>query len=187
MTTAGVILAGGHASRVGGVDKAMFRIDNVPLLTRAITALSSCSEIIVVGPTRDVASAPSTWIVEDPPVSGPVAALAAALAHTSADDIIVLPADLADAEEAVRHLTGHNDGTDGVVLVDPSGRAQWLTARYRRSALRQALAATPHSGDRAPSLRRVVSLLTLTERPAPWRATRDVDTWEDLQELGGTT
>ncbi|WP_051172095.1 NTP transferase domain-containing protein [Microbacterium indicum] len=175
---AGVILAGGRASRVGGADKALFVVAGRTLLAAAAAALASCDEVIAVGPERGGAAG-VRWVREDPPFGGPVPALRAALATTTADDLLVLPADLPGASAAAALLRVPLAG-DGAVLEDPGGRAQWLTARYRRAALERALDEVTE-----PSMRAVAARLRLERIPAPARATEDVDTWEDLERAKG--
>jgi len=179
---AGVVLAGGRASRVDGADKALFEIDGAPLLVRAVDALAGCAEIIVVGPDAGRPALPGVrWVREDPPFAGPVAALACALAHTDADEVLVLPADLPGAADAVELLSAEDLDDDGIVLVDGDGYPQWLTARYVAAALRAAVAAA-----QASSVRAVVSGLRLRRLPAPTSATKDIDTWDDLNQAKGS-
>jgi molybdopterin-guanine dinucleotide biosynthesis protein A len=176
---AGIILAGGRASRVDGADKALFEIDGTTLLARAVDALSACDEIIIIGSDAGRPSFPGVrWVQEHPPFAGPVAALRCALAHTDAAELLVLPADLPGAAEAAALLLAADRGeAEGVVLEDPDGRAQWLTARYRSEPLAAAIAMTD-----AAAVRSVVSSLRVHRLRAPASATRDVDTWEDLQD-----
>ncbi|MGZ6784609.1 MAG: NTP transferase domain-containing protein, partial [Nocardioidaceae bacterium] len=44
-----VVLAGGQAVRMGGLDKASIEIDGVTLLERALAATMSAVEVVVVG------------------------------------------------------------------------------------------------------------------------------------------
>ncbi|GGF39771.1 molybdenum cofactor guanylyltransferase [Microbacterium sorbitolivorans] len=178
-TRAGVILAGGRASRVGGADKALFEVGGSTLLARAVAALRSCDEIIIVGPEADrPAFDGARWVREDPPFAGPVAGIARAVAAVEgASEVIVLPADLPGAAEAVGLLLAAGLGDDdGVVLTDPGGYPQWLTARYRVPALAAAIDALEASA----SVRAVVSRLRVRMVEAPASATRDIDTWGDL-------
>lgn len=180
---AGIVLAGGRGSRVDGADKSQFRIDGIPLLQRAFDALAATDERIAVGsPEGRPAIDDVRWVREDPPFGGPVAALSAALAVTTASEVMVLPADLPGVAEAVDLLLAHalDAEQDGLVLTDPDGREQWLTARYRTAALSRAIAASD-----AASMRAVMRALRVTTLPAPASATRDIDTWEDLHQANG--
>lgn len=178
---AGVVLAGGRASRVDGRDKALFRIRGVSLLEAAVSAVAACDETFIVGPR---AARPAfegvRWIREDPPFAGPVAALSCALGHTDAGELVVVPADLPGATEAVDLLLSKDldADEDGIVLVDDAGFPQWLTARYRAAALRTAIASADST-----SVRGVAARLRLRRLPAPASATHDVDTWDDLRAV----
>lgn len=180
-TRAGVILAGGRASRVGGADKALFEVGGSTLLARAVAALAGCDETVIVGPAAGRPGFDGVrWVREDPPFAGPVAGLARAVAEApAASELIVLPADLPGAAEAVELLLAAGLGDDdGVVLTDPAGYPQWLTARYRVPALEAAIDALEASA--SASVRAVVSRLRVRMVEAPASATRDIDTWDDL-------
>src|SRR3954462_6239516 len=94
MRYAGIVVAGGAARRLSGVDKPALSVGGKPLLARAIHALGGAERGIVVGPRRpgfDV-----VWTREPVPGTGPVAALAAGLAVVPGDveTVAVLAADL---------------------------------------------------------------------------------------------
>ena len=180
-----IVLAGGRASRLGGAAKPLLEVGGVGLLSNTIAAAreAGANRIIVAG---DAAlDDPSlTWVREDPPFGGPVAAIIAALPQVEADWTLVLACDLPGIERALALLPLHERTTrpssDGVHLTDASGRPQWLTALYRTSALREAAASVLDNGRNAP-VRSLVGALNLTSIHAPEPATRDVDTWEDLE------
>ncbi|MGH3433518.1 MAG: NTP transferase domain-containing protein, partial [Thermocrispum sp.] len=74
-----VILAGGAAARLSGVDKPMLEVGGKPLLHTVIGAVAGAAAVVVVGPRR-TDTMRVRWAREDPPGGGPVAALAAGLA-----------------------------------------------------------------------------------------------------------
>jgi molybdopterin-guanine dinucleotide biosynthesis protein A len=212
-----VILAGGRAERLGGASKPDLVVGGRSLLETAIAAARSAGaeRIVVVGPPE--LEAPGCLVVrEEPPFGGPVAALAAGLAALvepeqipggrvapggpapGPHDILVLAADLPHAEAAVARLLAERADapeTDGVCLVDTSGRSQWLTAVYGRAALARAFDALTEP-DRDPgrlhgaAMRRLAASVDLT-LVADHGTSRDIDTWSDLAEArhrtGGTT
>jgi len=124
-----VILAGGRAARLGGVDKASVEIAGRTLLAHAIDAVIDASEVVVVGepvPTER----PVTFTFESPRYGGPVAALLTgrdALLHRT-PYLAVLAVDMPrlDAHTFRRLLTAAAgpDAGDGAALVDPDGRRQ---------------------------------------------------------------
>ncbi len=76
-----ILLAGGRASRLGGIDKTALVSQGTALLDRAVTAAAGADGVAIVG-LRDGREAPVGAVLtrEDPPLSGPVAALGAGLA-----------------------------------------------------------------------------------------------------------
>src|SRR5688500_7045137 len=92
-----IVLAGGRASRLGGIDKVLVPVGGAPLLRRAIDAVADAAGVVVVGPRRELdLDREVVWVREDPPFAGPAHAVAAglaALAPDAADEILVLGAD----------------------------------------------------------------------------------------------
>jgi molybdopterin-guanine dinucleotide biosynthesis protein A len=185
-----VVLAGGRARRLGGADKPMVEVGGTALLDRVLGACAQAGarHAVVVGPERPI-SHPVTWVSEDPPGSGPAAALAAALGSCTHDWVGVFAADLPflDAETihslwiTIQPAESHRDHRhDGAVVVDEDGRAQWLAALYRRSALENAV--TRFGDDQLVGLplRRLVGDLHLLHVKGRSQALMDCDTWEDV-------
>ena len=71
--------------------------------------------------------------------------------------------------------------TDGVCLGDGASRPQWLIGAYRTGALRDAASALPDRGRNAP-VRSLLHDLAIAVVAAPGDLTRDVDTWQDLEQ-----
>ncbi|MCW7941800.1 molybdopterin-guanine dinucleotide biosynthesis protein [Streptomyces hygroscopicus] len=136
-----VVLAGGAARRLGGIDKPGVRVGGRALLDRVLAACSGAATTVVVADPRPTAR-PVVWAREEPRGAGPVAALDAGLRQTSAAYVVVLSADLPFLEEGtVRRLLDalRQSGAEGAVLTDPEGRDQPLVAAYRSEALRRGL------------------------------------------------
>jgi len=142
-------IAGGAGRRLGGVDKPALVVHGQPLLDRALGALGAGVPTVVVGPVRSTAR-PVTFVAEDPPGSGPAAALHAgvdALPALPPDAMVgVLAADLPAVTAAtLRRLAGAlaaDPAADGAVLVE-DGREQVLLGVWRRGPLTAACAARP--------------------------------------------
>ncbi|WP_413808381.1 NTP transferase domain-containing protein [Streptomyces sp. OE57] len=176
-----VILAGGAARRLGGVDKPALRVGGRALLDRVLDACRDAGRIVVVGPRRPTAR-PVRWAREEPPGGGPVAAVDAGIRQTAAPVVLVLSADLPFlTHETVETLLTGLQGAEGAVLIDPDGREQPLVAAYRAEPLRReiALLATEHGGLGGLPLRLLVSELALARLQHP-TASFDCDTWEDI-------
>ncbi len=147
---------------MGGVHKPLLEVGGMTLLDAAITAARTvdCEPIVVVGPADD-AHAGLTWVREDPPFTGPAAAILAALPLVSAARTLVLACDLPRVSEAVRALLAAPETGDGACLADASGRPQWLTGLYRTDALRAAAATIADAG-RNSSVRSLLGGLAIT-------------------------
>lgn len=178
-----VVLAGGGARRLGGVDKPGVRVGGRPLLDRVLAACADARTTVVVAEPRPTAR-PVAWAREDPPGGGPLAALDAGLRHTTAEQVVVLSADLPFLDEGTvrRLLTALRAArADGALLTDADGRDQPLVAAYRAPALRRELAALSRGNDGLTGLplRRLTGALGLTRVPDPV-ASFDCDTWDDI-------
>lgn len=186
-----MILAGGRARRLGGLDKPSLRIGGVPLLHRVLVAVADAKPRIVVGRPSSPSPAAVRWTRELPAGGGPVAATAAGLAElpSEVDFVALLAADLPFLTgEAVRALrrAAANTGYEGAVYEDPTGRSQWLCGVWRVGALRARLAALP-GGVHGASLRSLladaaVNRLRHSPQPLDPPAWFDCDTTQDVAQ-----
>lgn len=179
-----IIFAGGRGSRLGGVDKADLELGGARLVDRAVAAtrLAGVARPVVVGPTG--AAPPGCLAVrEQPPYSGPLAALAAGLAVIDSDveEVLLLACDLVRPDDVVAQLRVHAPAAreDAVLLRDPDGRDQWLAGRYRVPPLARAVAALDGLVADQP-LRRVMASLELRWLDADAETVADIDTPSDL-------
>lgn len=175
---AGVVLAGGTAARLGGVDKARIEYDGTTLLEHALAALAVASEVVVVG-TAVPTSRPVTFVREEPAYGGPAAGLLAgrdALLGTPRW-LCLLAVDMPHVgpETLDRLLAGA--GPDGALLVDRTGRRQLagVLAVGRLDAVRPA-------ASHGLSVHRLLGSLDLADVPAVGDEAHDLDTWDDLPD-----
>ena len=180
-----IILAGGQARRMGGQDKPGLTVGGRPLVELVAAAVAGARLLVVVGPPRNL---PGAIVVrEDPPGGGPVPALRAGLAEVSAPLVALLAGDLplirpehvtalcrAVTETGAAAATGIAAVT-GAVLLDDSGREQWLAGVWRTEALRAAL--TAYTGHSLHGLLAPLAPLRLTLPGTPWF---DCDTPDEL-------
>ncbi|MEU2389323.1 NTP transferase domain-containing protein [Streptomyces sp. NPDC007369] len=191
-----IVLAGGAARRLGGADKPGLRVGGRTLLDRVLDACADAAATVVVGSRRPTAR-PVRWARENPPGSGPVAALDTGLRQTTAELVLVLSADLpfldratvrallsaAGTEAAGTEAAGGPDDREGALLRDRTGRDQPLVAAYRAEPLRReiALLAAEHGTLSGLPLRALTAELRLTHvTDTEPLASFDCDTWEDL-------
>jgi len=182
-----VVLAGGTAARMGGVDKASIELDGVTLLERALAATMSAYEVVVVG--RQVPTTrPVTWTIEDPASGGPAAGLLTGLDRflVAPDLVVVLAVDMPRVHAGtVARLTWAVEAdrtVDGAALATSDGRKQQLAAVYRHSALLTARPAT-YEEQHGLAMHRLVGPLRLVEVAAEGDEGQDIDTWDDLRRL----
>ena len=179
-----IVLAGGSARRLGGIDKPGLLVGERSLLDRVLTAVTDASRVVVVGPRR-MTGRPVLWTAESPVGGGPVAAVAAGLDHVRASTVVVLAGDLPFLSAAAVHaLLDAMVGHEGALLVDDGGRDQLLVGGWRTAALRAALPAEPAGarlGDTLGRLDAARVALPATER-APWF---DCDTADDVATARG--
>jgi molybdopterin-guanine dinucleotide biosynthesis protein A len=176
----GVVLAGGGAARMDGVDKASIEIAGRTLLEHALAALDAVPDVVVVGEEVPT-SRPVTFTREDPAGGGPAAALLAGLDAfpRTPDLVLVLAVDMPRVTRGTVQRLRAAVREDGAVLVD--GRRQHLCAAYGTGAL---IAAAPALENRhGLPMHRLVGGLRLVEVAAVGDEARDVDSWRDLSEL----
>lgn len=184
-----LVLAGGEGRRLGGVSKAELRIGDRTYLDRALEAVGAAERRVVVGPP-ELARPGVPTTLEDPPLGGPVAGIAAGLDHlgtAGAPWVALLACDVPRAAGLLPRLTAALAGdpaADGAVVVDGEGHRQALVGVYRRAALAAAVAAlADKGGTRDRSVRSLVGGLRLVEVPDPAGLSVDADTWDDVAVL----
>jgi molybdopterin-guanine dinucleotide biosynthesis protein A len=178
-----LILAGGRGSRLGGQDKPGLVVGDSTLIASVARAgiAAEAGLIVVVGPERPGLGGVS-FVREEPPGAGPEAALGRGLAEVSAPCVAVLAADLPFLRAShLKALRRAAEGRPGAILVDDTGRPQWLAGCWRTETLRRAAAGYHQDslrgllGPLAPVL---VRLTPAPGEPPPWL---DCDTPEDLR------
>lgn len=191
-----VVLAGGRARRLGGLDKADITLAGRAMVEYVLDGVAEARRVVVVGPPHlaratEPPRAAVSAVLEDPPFGGPVAGLAAGLAaipdREGAPLIAVLACDAPRAGRAIPALleaVSRAPESDGARLVDAAGNHQHLLAVYRAASLRRALArADRRGGVRGASMRALVADLRLSDVADPDGLGLDADTWEAVEVL----
>ena len=188
-----IVLAGGRASRLGGIDKTALRFEGMSLLEHALDGVDGAGNTIVVGPEelRPVLPSGVSLVTEQPRFGGPAAATVAGLRALRAEPgsrIAVIAADLPHASAAVRELLTVGrlaDRVDGVVAMDAAGNAQPLLAVYRTAALTAAARRAETAGPLAGmSMRALLASLVLCRVRLPDALCADIDTPEAAERHG---
>lgn len=182
MVINGIVVAGGTSSRFGR-NKLVEIVDGRELRHHSIDAAADfCDEVIVVGFELEHPEPNVRVIREEPPGSGPFAAVAAGLLELNpADDdlIIVLAGDLRAPEAAIPALVAALDDSpaDAAVIIDPHHHRQPLCGCYRARALITLFAATDPTN--RPAMQLLDGLHVIEVRDGGgW--SDDIDSVEDL-------
>ena len=146
-TTLG-LLAGGRATRLGGLDKAWLEKGGEPQVLRLARRVQGEVDVVLVSANRDLeryASHGLATVVDRQPGLGPLGGLDALAWGCTTPWLLTLPVDLVSINDCLlRSLRAA--GRDGAWAEDDDGR-QPLVALWRTGALRAALPAALDSGD----------------------------------------
>jgi molybdopterin-guanine dinucleotide biosynthesis protein A len=203
-----LILAGGRSSRLGGVPKQTLVFSGQTLLERALAAASGARLTVVVGDPGTLGEAPAALpgvmqpaavlsCREEPPFSGPAAAIAAGLDTLAKNGggsplTLVLACDMPLASQAVAALQRALADTPGAVVGERSvmasaedGRPQPLAAFYSTAELTHACRDLDARNALVNgSVRALLANLDVQLVTVPAGSTSDVDTWDDAAALG---
>ncbi len=179
---AAIVLAGGRSRRFGS-DKLDATVNGAPLVRHSVdAALAVGASVVVVGPPHDGLPDGVAVVREEPPLSGPYAAVAAGLAaiDPDADVVLVLAGDLVDPAAllpALLETLSAAGGAEAAVAVDASGRRQPLLAAYLVGPLLGGVSGVDPQGRAAGELLDGLHVVEVRDHGAH---TRDIDTLDDL-------
>ncbi len=181
-----VIVAGGRSSRLGGTPKAELRRGTESLVEITVRSVNKAGSAVVVGPDDLTVPHNTLRTREDPPFSGPAAAIAAGLdllgqQPDRAAWTAVLACDMPDVAGAVRALADAAADlppeAHGLIATAPDGHRENLAVMIRTDPLSNVFSEHP---SRDSSVRSFWKHLRLIEVAVPEGSTQDVDTWEDV-------
>ena len=168
-----------------GVDKATLEVDGETLARRAARVLAAvCDPVIEIGPGASGLRVGR----EDPPGSGPLAALVAGVDALGTLPVVLLACDMPFVDVPLLSLVANHPG-EGSVIAMAGGRAQYGCARYGATSIalaREALERGERSFVRALSNDDGITWLT----PNQWGAVAaehafsDLDTPDDVSRFG---
>ncbi|MFM9133843.1 MAG: molybdenum cofactor guanylyltransferase [bacterium] len=184
---AAIVIAGGASSRFGSDKLAARDATGRTLLEVTVLGAAEVADpVVVVGPEVPL-PVPVVWAREEPPGSGPCAALVAGLSclPPEATHVAVLAGDAPRGADAIPALRQVIDDAAVATVVDDLGREQPMTAVYAVAPL---TAVTRRYGDGAGMpIRRALEDLrsrTVVALMDQWGASDDVDSAEDAARLG---
>ncbi len=132
------LLAGGKASRLGGIDKAWLERDGVPQVLRWQRRFSDEVSAMLVSANRNpdrYAAHGLTAVPDRIADAGPLGGLDALANACKTRWLFTLPVDLVGTNDCLLRTLATMRGEDGAYAVDDDG-AQPLVALWRRDALR---------------------------------------------------
>ncbi|WP_390884255.1 molybdenum cofactor guanylyltransferase [Actinomyces viscosus] len=190
-----VVLAGGTGRRLDGASKPDVVARGARLLDHVLAGLEQLrgqglllGHVCVVAPEEVALPDGILRALEDPPLGGPVAGIAAGLACLSQCEPAAGPAGVltCDAPSSWRALPALIEALrDGERELDGAcarvgDHTQYLLGIYRRRALAAAVApgGTPL---RDVAVRRALGALRVTTLPVPQGVVRDLDTWAEVR------
>ncbi|MCA1691653.1 MAG: molybdenum cofactor guanylyltransferase [Acidimicrobiales bacterium] len=141
----GLVLAGGAARRMGGIDKLGFELGGVTILDRVLGAAKPVADpLVVVGPRRPTTVRSVRFVHEAQPGGGPVPAVLAGLEQLRGAEVVLLLAGdlpLVATTDLVRLLAAlaGDPGLQAAAAADHAGRPNPLLAAYRAPHLRAAV------------------------------------------------
>ena len=190
-----VVLAGGTGRRLDGASKPDVVARGARLLDHVLAGLEQLrrrgvplERVCAVAPAEVALPDGVLRALEDPPLGGPVAGIAAGLVRLdrcgpAAGLTGVLTCDAPSSWRAlpslIEALRQSEPGTDGVCARD-GDHTQYLLGLYRRAALAAAVApgGVPL---RDVAVRRVLGALRVRAIPAARDVVRDLDTWAEVR------
>ncbi|WP_081376747.1 molybdenum cofactor guanylyltransferase [Actinomyces oris] len=190
-----IVLAGGTGRRLDGVSKPDVVARGLRLLDHVLAGLERLREqglalgrVCVVAPAEVALPGDVLRALENPPLGGPVAGIAAGLELLGGSDPVagltgILTCDAPLSWRALpslyRALAEAGPELDGACARD-GDHTQYLLGLYRRRALTAAV--TPDGMPlRDTAVRRALGPLHVTAIPTPHDVVRDLDTWAEVR------
>lgn len=168
-----IVLSGGTGRRFGS-DKSEAKINGKTLLE---LVSSDLGDLIIVGPESSIRA---KYILENPPLGGPVAAIGAALKYVDTELVGIFAVDMPFATRLIPELL-EKLTQDAALPIDEQGYLQPLAGIYKSQPLRSAF--TTFESLSGQSMKSLIEKLHIdrVEVSNP-DLLMDVDTKEDLQQ-----
>jgi molybdopterin-guanine dinucleotide biosynthesis protein A len=175
-----IIVAGGRATRMGGVDKAMLPL-GLSGETLLADIIKSCpGKVFVVGNPREIGIDTAhlvTWVPDLNPGGGPAAGIWSGLTSVTSEYVFISAADQTLSSDTVSTLIAAALGRDGAWAIRSDGSGQPLCACVRTDLLRELL--MPTQGVNQSPLRLLSTLKLVGVNVNPDQVV-DFDSWQDV-------
>jgi molybdopterin-guanine dinucleotide biosynthesis protein A len=138
VSCAAAILAGGKATRMGGENKALLRVDGRRIIDRQLDVLrrlfADDAIVIAANDPAPYADLPHRVVADPIPNAGPLGGLLAAIEATSTDHehVLLLACDMPWIDVAALRLVVAPEDHSDIVIPIVAGRPEPLFARYAR-------------------------------------------------------
>ena len=175
-----IVVAGGSATRMGGLDKAMLPLglSGKALLEDVINACPG--QVFIVGHPRDLLTDGNhlvTWVPDLNPGGGPAAGIWSGLERVTSEYVFISAADQTLSDMTVSKIISAAQGNEGAWAIQIDGSAQPLCACVRSDLLRDLL--SPTQGVNQSPLRLLSALNMIGVSVNPGQVI-DFDTWQDV-------
>lgn len=139
MAISSIILAGGRATRMGGIDKGLVPLQNKPLIQHVIERLSPQVDEIIINANREISQYQSfgfaVWQDEIADFLGPLAGINLGLKHAKHDFLLTVPCDspLLPLDLAARLMAGLIENNADIAVAACNGESQPVFCLCKKS------------------------------------------------------
>lgn len=170
-----IVVAGGKATRIGGIDKAMLPlgIDQKTLLDCVV---ASCPGKVVVAGFKRPEINGVTWVDDLSNGGGPAAGIWAGLSQVNSDYVFITAGDQRINSDQVNQICLAALGNDGAWAIRENGQGQPLMACVKTQLIKDLLHES--KGVNASPLR-LMQKLNMVEVQVATSEVLDIDTWAD--------
>jgi len=175
-----IVVAGGKATRMGGLDKAMLPL-GLSGKALIVDVIKSCQgKVFIVGSSREIDAESQelvNWVPDLNPGGGPAAGIWSGLGSISTEYVFISAADQTLTDETVTRIVSAAQGNDGAWAIRADGNGQPLCACVRTALLRGLLESTQGINQSPLRLLSSLNMVGVTVNP---NQVVDFDTWQDV-------
>ena len=141
MQISAIILSGGHATRMGGINKGLILLQNNPLIQHAIRRLQPQVDEIFINANREIAQYEAFGLPvlqdENAEFLGPLAGICLGLKHAKHEFVLSVPCDspLLPLDLALRLLNGILESRADIAVASSGGNLHPVFCLMKKSVL----------------------------------------------------